>query len=95
MKPRRRPVMVELDANAPVARALRALQRLDAAAGARLEEHRDLITEAQTLLGAQLGLVCTGHRDDRGTYAYDHSGETCKIHEWLVVEDAPTAEAVA
>lgn len=67
--------------------ALRALQKLD-----ELEHitHRELLLEAQDALGRELGLECSGRREgDHGdVLAYDHSGNTCRIHEWLVPADS-------
>lgn len=70
----------------PVALALRALQKLD-----ELDSipNRHLLIEAQTQLGKDLGLECTGVRDGEG---YEHNGDTCPIHEWLVPGDAATIE---
>jgi hypothetical protein len=80
------------DVDSPVARALRALQLLDHHAA--LPHFRHLLVHAETLLGEELGLVCTGEPaiyDDHGTTidGYDHNGDTCPIHEWLVEADSP------
>ncbi len=78
---------MRVDVNSPVALALRSLQKLD-----QVEPigRRELLLEAQTLLGEELGLVCTGEAEGGGFY--DHSGDTCEIHEWLVPEDADGLE---
>jgi len=72
----------------PAERALRAIQSLD-----ELEKlkHRHLLIEAETALGELLGLECTGVVDgtnaDGSPAYYDHSGNTCPIHEWLTESD--------
>lgn len=74
---------------AHAANALRALQRFD-----ELEKfgNRHLLIQAETELGAVLGLECTGEEDgwnEDGSVAYwSHNGITCPIHEWLVQSDA-------
>jgi hypothetical protein len=76
----------------PVSRALRALQRYDELAPYSEVGLRYLIIEAQTALGEELGLTCTGEPDgwnpDGSVAYYSHNGETCPIHEWLVEADA-------
>lgn len=87
---------VVVDVDAPLACVLRALQRLDEHTS--MPEHRHLLIRAETLLGELLGLTCTGTPD--GWYdeactkpaSFDHSGETCPIHEWLVDSDASEHE---
>ena len=76
--------------NAPLGRALRALQRLDERAD--LGPQRYHLIEAETLLGELLGLDCTGEPDgwnaDGSVALYSHNGGTCPIHEWFVPADA-------
>lgn len=75
--------------------ALRALQKLD-----ELESvsNRYLIIQAEDHLGVIADLVCTGEVDGvnaDGTPAfYDHNGETCPIHEWLVEADGREIHAM-
>ena len=76
----------------PAARALRAIQKYDEVAGSGLDaEHRYLLLEAESELGALLGLDCTGEPSswtrEGVVVGYDHDGETCPIHEWLVPSD--------
>lgn len=79
-----------VDVDAPVARALRALQKLDELASLPL--YRYLLIEAESALGEELGLDCTGvpdgWNDDGSVALYSHDGDTCPIHEWLVEDDA-------
>lgn len=79
-----------IDIESPTARALRALQCYDEISDAR---NRFLIIAAESALGEELGLECTGEpegwNDDDGSVAYfRHDGDTCPIHEWLVPDDA-------
>lgn len=69
--------------------ALRALQKYDEVSGR--PGARVLLLEAQTALGALLGLECTGVPEGDG--GYDHSGDTCPIHEWAVPSDQPDVTA--
>ena len=77
----------------PAGRALRAIQKYDEVAGNSPADllHRDLLIEAEDALGAILWLSCTGEpsswRDDGSVGGYDHNGDTCPIHEWLVESD--------
>jgi hypothetical protein len=84
---RRREKLIETDA----ALSLRALQKLDELA--TLDGHRYLLIEAETRLGDMLGLDCTGvpaiWNADGSVAGFDHNGDTCPIHEWLVPDDAP------
>jgi len=77
---------------APLARALRALQKYDEVVSD--VDHRYLLIEAETILGDELGLDCTGEpggwNADGSVALYDHNGETCPVHEWLVEEDQRT-----
>jgi hypothetical protein len=80
------------DVSSPAARALRAIQKYDEVAGSALAaSHRYLLIEAETELGALLGLDCTGEPSswtrEGVIVAYDHDGDTCPIHEWLVPSD--------
>ncbi|HEX3455282.1 MAG TPA: hypothetical protein VHS03_11690 [Gaiellaceae bacterium] len=74
--------------------ALRRLQLLDELMA--LTPHRYLLIDAETRIGAELGLECSGVADgwneDGSPALYDHSGDTCPIHEWLVPADAPAEE---
>jgi hypothetical protein len=76
----------------PAALALRAIQKYDEVAGSALDaQHRYLLIEAETELGRLLGLDCSGEpgswtREGVVT-AYDHDGDTCPVHEWLVESD--------
>ena len=78
--------------SSPAALALRAIQKYDeiAATGPAVM-HRDLLIEAETHLGELLGLSCSGEPSSwtrEGVItAYDHDGETCPVHEWLVPSD--------
>jgi len=83
-----------MNPEAPLARALRALQRFD-----QVCKYRDLeiiarmhLIEAETILGTELGLTCTGApsgwKADGTVGSYDHDGDTCPVHEWLVSSDA-------
>lgn len=83
---------MQQDTNA--GRALRALQQLDQFD--RLD-NRHLLIVAQDALGAELGLECTGACEGavNGFPFYDHSGNTCPIHEWLVPEDAENPSTLA
>jgi hypothetical protein len=72
--------------------ALRALQQMDEVSIITTKDDarpgvngRRLLTDALTALGHAMGLTCTGTLDDEGYY--DHSSETCPIHEWLVGDD--------
>lgn len=75
--------------------ALRAIQRYDEVAGNSPPDllHRYLLIEAETALGELLGLTCTGEPsmwsldDPSKVTGYDHNGDTCPIHEWLVESD--------
>lgn len=81
--------------HSPAAQALRALQVLDAHTGNKLRSTASmnvLYTEALDCLGAALGLKCTGEHE--GGRFYDHSGDTCPIHEWLDERDADADEVV-
>ncbi|HEY7621725.1 MAG TPA: hypothetical protein VH834_18235 [Solirubrobacteraceae bacterium] len=85
-----RPELARLD-HSSAARALRALQRYDELAGNADILHRHHLIEAETELGALLGLDCTGEpsswtREGIVT-GYDHDGDTCPVHEWLVPSD--------
>ena len=77
----------------PAALALRALQKYDevAAYPPGEIEHRALIIEAESELGNLLGLACTGEPSswtrEGVVTAYDHDGDTCPVHEWLVDSD--------
>jgi hypothetical protein len=77
------------DVTCPMALALRALQRYDELLPAG--PHRYHLIEAESILGYELGLECTGEPDGwnaDGTVAlYSHDGGTCPIHEWLVPND--------
>ena len=73
----RRPVDVE----SPAARALRAVQKMEAVEFPTNTAARDCLFDVKTYLGEALGLQCTS--DD----ADDHNGATCPIHEWLVPAD--------
>ena len=52
---------------------------------------RSILIVAESELGAELGLECTGRpggwAEDGTVVAYDHNGETCPIHEWLEESD--------
>jgi hypothetical protein len=81
--------------SSPTARTLRLLQQLDevlAYVDTEILARRYLV-EAESQLGELLGLACTGEPEtvNPGTgeayTAYDHSGDTCPIHEWLVPSD--------
>jgi hypothetical protein len=78
-------------------RALRRLQQVDHAARLPVEARTWLI-EAETLLGDQLGLECTGEpggwNADGDVVAWDHNGGTCPVHEWLDASDYEEADAV-
>lgn len=65
-----------------VASALRALQVLDQVSAF---DHRVLLSEAQTALGEELGLTCTGV--DEGDGFFSHDAGTCPIHEWLCPDE--------
>jgi hypothetical protein len=94
---------VEVDVESEVARALRALQKFDQIATVEKHSpvrSRPMFLEALDALGRQLGLECTGVKEPyqvklgpnrKGpkvwVIGYDHSGETCPIHEWLVESD--------
>lgn len=77
--------------------ALRRLQQLDEAVG--LGPARRWLIEAETALGEELGLECTGEPDgwnEDGSIAfYEHNGDTCPIHEWFTESDHAEAEAMA
>ena len=76
-----------------IERALRALQKYDELVGSGADvPGRHLLIEAETALGAILGLTCTGVEETPGYY--DHSGDTCPVHEWLVPEDHAAVTAV-
>lgn len=84
-----------VDPSGPVALALRAIQKYDQLATE--VEYRDLLVEAETQLGAALGLECTGEVEGEiggSGHFYDHSGETCPTHEWLVPSDHDLAEGM-
>jgi hypothetical protein len=76
-------------ADSPLGLALRALQRLDEVADLGL--NRQHLIEAETILGAALGLDCTGEpgswNGEGGVIGFDHNGDTCPVHEWLVESD--------
>lgn len=83
-----------IDLTGPAARALRTIQKLDQLLPIEtLVVHRSLLLEAETALGEVLGLECGG-KDQGGGGFYDHSGDTCPIHEWLVPSDHDVAEAM-
>ena len=76
----------------PAELALRAIQKYDEVAGSALDARfRYLLIEAESELGALLGLACTGEPSswtrEGVVLAYDHDGETCPVHEWLVPAD--------
>lgn len=64
--------------------ALRGIQKFDEAAGA-VTSPRFMLMQAASALGELLGLECTGV--DQGGGFFDHSGDTCPIHEWLRPEE--------
>lgn len=73
-------------------RALRALQVADEAMPMEVyvKHGRSWLLEVQDRLGRELGLTCTGereHEQEGDVVAYDHNGDTCPIHEWLVTSD--------
>lgn len=77
-----------MDVSSPAALALRALQKYDEVASQQRQDIillRPLLIEAEDALGVLLGLECSGVSEGGGFY--DHSGETCPIHEWLVEAD--------
>lgn len=76
------------DVKSPAALALRALQKYDQLQSTPI--HRDLLLDAMTYLGEVLGLDCTGVAEGGGFY--DHAGDTCPVHEWLVPVDRDIAE---
>jgi hypothetical protein len=73
-----------------VREALRLLQKLDERHD--LGDHRYLVIAAETKLGEELGLECTGvveGRNEDGSPAYyAHDSETCPIHEWVEPSDS-------
>jgi hypothetical protein len=87
-------MMLEQDysgvSDTPVGRALRKLQMLDEIQDMSVDG-RALVLQAQTLLGEELGLDCTGEeagwRGDGSAFLWDHNSGTCPIHEWLVPAD--------
>lgn len=76
--------------SARVEDALRALQKLDEIHD--LGDHRYFVIEAQTALGEELGLECTGApsgwNEDGSPAYYSHDSETCPIHEWFDESDS-------
>jgi hypothetical protein len=86
---------MSIDIETPVAKALRALQIYDELTPATVG-NRHLVMEAETALGEELGLECTGEPDgwneDGSVAFYSHNGGTCPIHEWLVPDDHPSTE---
>jgi len=80
--------MDDFDVDQPAAVALRELQKLDEVTKI---QPRERLIEAQDALGAELGLECTGAPEGDGWY--DHSGDTCPIHEWLVPSDYNETES--
>jgi len=78
-----------MDVSSPAARALRCLQRLDEAAS--LGGWRFELIAAESALGELLSLDCTGEPSmwnaDGSVAGYDHNGDTCPVHEWLVESD--------
>jgi hypothetical protein len=72
--------------------ALRAIQQYDELAPYSELGLRYLLIRAEDALGRELGLTCTGEPSswEVGTErvtGYDHNGDTCPIHEWLVEGD--------
>lgn len=74
-----------------VGKALRLLQMIDEIAS--LEPRaRELLVKAETELGLELGVECSGVPEPGG---FDHSSGTCPVHEWLVESDHSVAWALA
>ena len=75
--------------------ALRAIQKADQllpCVTGHAIRGRTYLTEALSALGDELGLECTGA--DEGDGNFDHSGDTCPIHEWFDENDyAEVSEA--
>jgi hypothetical protein len=56
----------------------------------RQQNPRTLLMRALDLLGADLGLECSGEVVGEDVSGFDllrHVGDVCPIHEWLVLED--------
>lgn len=79
-------VVAGVDAESPVALALRDVQRFDQMHSSGAD--REVLLRVMDALGRALNLACTGVREPGEVLAYDHSGDTCPIHEWLVPSDA-------
>jgi hypothetical protein len=96
-------VVPMLDVDSDLATALRSLQKFDQIASVDKHSpvrSRPLFLEALDALGRALDLECTGVKEPyqvrlgphgrgpkRTVIGYDHSGDTCPIHEWLVLAD--------
>lgn len=80
-------------ADTRTARALRGLQVLDKMQGRgarRAWYERTLMLRAMDALGAQLSIRCTGVGNPEE--GYDHNGDTCPVHEWLIEADYQQCE---
>lgn len=80
-----------------VERALRNLQILDEVLSVE-PRVRELLIEAETLLGRAQGLECTGEPsgwlEDGTVTMWSHDGDTCPVHEWLEESDHGTAHEI-